>query len=86
MNQILSLLVLIVLLMSCTQNQRARNWGGEEKIELEKGRRVVNISWHDDDIWILTEEMDSSKTPRTLEFIEKSSFMLDGKVIIVESK
>jgi len=84
------LLIVLVLLVaivaacsSCTDNQRARNYGGTEHITLGKGERVVNMTWKQDDLWILTKQ-DSTK-PSTYTFKEKSSYgVLEGTIVITE--
>ena len=87
MKRVLVLLT-IVLLASCTQNNRARLWGGTETIQLDPGKRLVNITWKSTDksgtdLWILTKQ-DTTK-PSTYLFEEKSSFgIMEGKVVIIE--
>ena len=84
-------LIVIVLLMavvaacttSCTANERARNFGGTEHITLDKGERLVNMTWKQDDLWVLTKQ-DSTK-PSTYTFREKSSYgVMEGKIVITE--
>ena len=78
----------ITLLASCTDNNKARMWGGTETIQLEPGKRLVNITWKSGDktgadLWILTKQ-DTTK-PSTYLFEEKSSFgIMEGKVIVIE--
>jgi uncharacterized lipoprotein YehR (DUF1307 family) len=74
---------IIVSLSSCTDNQRARSFGGTEYITLDKGERMVNITWKKDHLWILTKQ-DTTK-PTTYTFREKSSFgVLDGEIVVIE--
>lgn len=83
----IAILLLLVLLTSCTDNEKARNFGGTEKIQLPKGQRLVTATWKKDDLWYLTEPMPENYLPQTREFIEKSSFgVWEGKVIFLESK
>ena len=83
MKQLIALLVLSVALFSCTSNERARNFGGTEHINLNKGERLVNVTWKQDDLWILTKQ-DSNK-PSTYTFKEKSSYgVMEGQIIITE--
>jgi hypothetical protein len=77
----------ITLLISCTDNNKARMWGGTETIQLEPGKRLVNITWKGDkgstSLWMLTKQ-DTTK-PSTYLFEEKSSFgIMEGKVIVIE--
>lgn len=77
------LICVMMLLTSCTGNQRARQLGGTETVTLEPNQRVVNITWKETNLWILTKQ-DTTK-PITYEFKEHSGFgLIQGKVIIVE--
>jgi hypothetical protein len=84
MKKLIALTLVVVTLFSCTANERARNYGGTEHITLDKGERLVNVTWkQDDNLWVLTKQ-DSTK-PSTYSFKEKSSFgVLEGEVIITE--
>jgi len=84
MKKLIALTLVVVTLFSCTANERARNYGGTEHITLNKGERLVNVTWkQDDNLWVLTKQ-DSTK-PSTYSFKEKSSFgVLEGEVIITE--
>ena len=88
MKKLIALLALVVTVTSCTENDKARMWGGTETITLEPGKRLVNITWKSVDkgsssLWVLT-KMDTTK-PSTYMFEEKSSWgIMEGKVIIIE--
>lgn len=77
---------IIVIAYGFTQNQKAKTFGGIETIQLEKGVRLVNITWKGKegaDLWILTKK-DTTK-PVTYSFKEKSNFgVMEGEVIIIE--
>ena len=87
MKKLLLPLLGLTLLFSCTDNQRARTWGGTENITLKSNQKLVNMSWKQDDLWILTVDADSSFTPKTYTFQEKSSWgAIEGTVIVKETK
>jgi len=87
MKKLLLPLLGLTLLFSCTDNQRARNWGGTEEITLESNQKLVNMAWKQDDLWILTVNADSLFTPKTYTFQEKSSWgAIEGTVIVKETK
>ncbi len=90
MKKILTIVLLILLLISCNENERTRHWGGIETIDLPAGQKVINVTWKESDLWILTEPMDSSYVPKSKTFQQKKDRVLfstgDGKVIIIESK
>lgn len=81
------LLCIILLLSGCTDNRRARTYGGTEQIQLPKGQRLLMATWKESDLWYLTEPMDSVYVPQTKSFKESSSFgVWQGTVIFIESK
>lgn len=80
------MLVALICAFSCTENQRARSFGGEETIQLEKNRKLVNLTWKQDNLWILTTYAEKTDTAKTYYFQEESSFgMLEGTVKIKEN-
>lgn len=84
MKQLLTIIAFLFL-VSCTENQRARKFGGTEKIELQKGERLVTATWKQDDLWYLTEVAPEGYKPQERIFKEKSSFgAWEGTVIFIE--
>lgn len=83
MKKTLITLILGLFLISCTDNQRAKSFGGTETIQLKENEEFVNITWKQDNLWVIV------KNTSTNEFYarEKSSFgMLEGKVVIKKYK
>jgi hypothetical protein len=79
MKRIVGLLLLFICIMSCTENSRARKFGGTQEISLEAGEKFINATWKDSDLWILVE--DSINDVYVLK--EHSQFgVLEGKIII----
>ena len=79
--------ILIILLslftLGCTENQRARKYGGEQTIDLDPFQRLKNVTWKGDNLWILTTR--DSTNPKIYTLQEKSSFgILQGQIIINE--
>lgn len=69
----------VLLLTSCTSNQRARNWGGQEEITLEPNEKLINMTWKQDNLWVLTEDTVS----HVRYFRESSSFgLMEGQITI----
>lgn len=66
-------------------NAIARQWGGTTIVDLEPGRKFVDITWKDASLWVLTKEMDEDDTAETYYFEEDANFsILEGTVIIRE--
>jgi hypothetical protein len=77
----------LLLLASCTENQRAKSFGGTSTMNLPKGEKLVNVTWKGDEIWYLTRPMKSDESPETYTYREESSLgVIEGTVIIKESK
>jgi hypothetical protein len=70
MKKLLFLLLTVVSVSSCTENERAKNYGGKEDITLKPSEEFVNATWKDDNLWLIT------KDTLTNEYImrEKSSY------------
>ena len=84
---LLCLVVLIALLTSCTENQRARQFGGTITIELPPGEKLIMATWKETDLFYLTEPMDSNYVPKTKTFREDSNWrVIESTVIFKERK
>lgn len=87
MKKIFLAIVLGVIITSCTENERVKAWGGEGTIKLPKGKKLVNVTWKETQIWYLTRNMDSNDVAETYEFHEESSYgVIEGTYKIIESK
>lgn len=87
MKRIIFILTMVFLLTSCTENSRARNYGGTAKLEVPCGERVTNITWKGDELWYSTLPMEEGYVPKTHSFREESSFgVIQGKYLLIESK
>jgi hypothetical protein len=69
--------VAVAFLASCTDNQRARQFGGTETVDIPEGRILVNCTWKEEDLWILTKDTLTNK----MYFNERSSLgVLEGEI------
>lgn len=81
----LTLLTVLALLSGC--NGAARKFGGTTEIKLPVGKKLVNVTWKENDIWYLTRDMKDGELAETYRFDEDSNWgVLEGTVIIKESK
>lgn len=59
-NKIVKKLLFIALfafmMVSCTENQRAKTFGGTTEYQIPNGETFVNATWKDDDLWIITKD------------------------------
>jgi len=83
----LVLACLCVGLVGCTQNQRAKEWGGTADIKLPPNQKLVNVGWEETHLWVLTRPMRADETPEQYLYKENSSWgMLQGSYNIYESR
>ncbi len=52
----LLLTIATIIVSSCTENQRARKFGGKEDIQLPKHHILINVSWKESNLWIVTKD------------------------------
>lgn len=77
----------LLLFCGCTAQSRAKNFGGKDTKDLPKNQKLVNVTWKETDMWILTRPMRSDEVPETYTFKCNSSFgILEGEITIKESK
>ena len=82
MKRLLFLLMLLIAIVvgvsSCTESERAKNFGGKEDITLKPSEQFVNATWKHDNLWLVT------KDTLTNEYImrEKSSNVWEGEIRI----
>ena len=77
MKTILIITTAIISLASCTDKQRARQCGGTETVDMPEGRILVNCTWKQDNLWVLTKDTATGE----MYFNEKSSFgVLEGEI------
>jgi len=88
-----SLIIIVILILSlflligCTQNEKVKSFGGTATLELDKGQKLVNVTWKETELWVLTKQMNNEDVPETYKFKEHSSFgILQGTYIIKETK
>lgn len=85
-----SLLILIVALgftTGCTENQRPKRFGGTANVNLPANKKLVNVTWKNEQLSILTKPMTTNDVAETYTFKENSSFgLIEGTVVIFENK
>lgn len=85
MKKIALLFVFAVVLTGCTANQRAKKFGGTMRVEVPPHRKLVTVTWKDENLWVLTRERKPGEKPEVYSFREESSFgLIEGEVEIVE--
>jgi len=78
MKKLMMILGVMVVMSSCTENVRARHFGGTETLALNPNEVVLNVTWKDNDMWICTKDTTSGM----VYFREKSSWgMVEGAIV-----
>lgn len=84
---ILTLVFIAIIITSCTEQTRARHYGGDAIIRLQPGEKLIEATYKDDDIWYLVEPMEDDYIPKTKIFKESSSLgILEGTVTFIETR
>jgi len=84
---ILLISLLSLSLIACTENQRARSFGGTQRVTLPANTKLVSATWKHDSLYTLTRPMRENEVAEEHTFQEYSSFgILQGTVIIVEKR
>lgn len=79
MRKLTMVAITLLALVSCTDNQRARSFGGTETVKLEPNEKFINITWKQDNLWIIVQDTVTGNYYAR----EKSNFgVLQGKVVI----
>ena len=87
MKKVLLSLVLLVSLVSCTENQRVKSFGGTGTIKLPKGEKLINVTWKEEHLWTVSRPMREGEVAETYKFHEDSSFgVVQGTYNIIETK
>jgi hypothetical protein len=84
----LGIAVLVLsIFVACTENQRAKTFGGTMTVNLPAGQKLINATWKEEDLWYLIRPMRAGEVPEEALFKEDSSFgILKGTVVFKESK
>lgn len=87
MKKIVTAIILTLIVCGLTGcNYVAKNFGGTITVNLDAGRKLEEVTWKDDSLWILTRDMREGESTETYEFKQDSNFgIIEGKVILVEA-
>lgn len=78
MKKIFIISSLALLFASCTENIRARKFGGTEEVKLKPNEKVLNVTWKETQMWILTQDTVTGITY----FREKSNLGIFEGVVV----
>lgn len=76
---------MFLAVVGCTEQDRAKSFGGSTTVELPEGKKLVMVTWKESQIWFLTRDMREGDLVETYNFAEKSAWgILEGSVTIKE--
>lgn len=79
-------LLIVVIGYLVSEQARVKTLGGTMTTRLPAGRKLVNITWKENNVWVLTRPMHQGEEPETYDFAESSSLgLMQGKIVLVES-
>lgn len=83
----LTAMLAVLSLTSCTENSRAKGWGGTATVDLAPNTKVIGATWKESQLWYLTRPMRADEVAETSTLIEQSNFgLMEGKVVFKETK
>jgi len=79
-------IIITLLLFGCTENKRAKTFGGTSTIDLPKDTKLITVTWKGEQIWYLTRERRVNEPIESYRFKEESSYgFIQGTVILKEN-
>ncbi len=85
--KLLVVVAVVLVCASCTQQYRARNFGGSMTITLQPGEKLMMATWKEDNLFYLTEPMEDDYVPKTKTLRESSSLgVLETTIKFVEQR
>ena len=79
MKKLIFITIATLSLVSCTDNVRARHFGGTEELKLKPNEVVLNVTWKESEMWICTKDTVTS----IVYFREKSNWgVMEGTIIL----
>lgn len=84
---ILAFTSIILIAIAFGSNWSARHIGGTEDVHLPADKKLVNATWKNSSLWLLTRPMKPDEVPEVYDFIEDSNLnVFEGTVHIIEHK
>jgi hypothetical protein len=80
-------LIAVIIWFLIPKQAIAKTFGGTTEIQLQENHKLINVTWKDSNIWVLTRPMKNNEESETYTFKESSTFgLLEGTVNIIEKK
>ena len=77
----------LLTLTACTDNTRAKTFGGTMEVRVPCDQVVFDVTWKEVNFWYATQPAGPGWQPQTKVFMEHSSLgLVEGEVKLIESK
>lgn len=87
MKKIIAIIIGIIILSSCTEQERTRQFGGEMTINLPAGQELMMVTWKENELFYLTRPMSDDYIPVKKTFRESSSWgIMESTVYFIETR
>lgn len=87
MKKIIAIIAGIIILSSCTEQERTRQFGGEMTINLPAGQELMMVTWKENELFYLTRPMSDDYIPVKKTFRESSSWgIMESTVYFIETR
>lgn len=64
----------------------SRNFGGTYTVNLQDNKKLVNVTWKDNELWLLTRDARKDDIQENYKFSEDARYnMIEGDVVIKET-
>jgi len=81
-----ALLVIILTMCSCTENQRAKSFGGTATVDLPPNTKFVGATWKEEQLWYVYRPSRPGESPEKVTMQEQASFGFIQGVVIFQEK
>jgi len=87
-NVLLAVFALALMTVGCSENSRAKAFGGTMNVEIPADQTFVNVTWKEASLWILTKDRTATDMDySTYHFTEDSTGgWFEGEVVIKHLK
>ena len=84
---VLAVFVMLSAVTGCTENARAKHWGGKMTQVVPAGMKYLHASWKSDgSLWYAYRPMRAGEVPESVTMKEASTFgVMQGEVTFIES-
>ena len=81
------MIAILLSLLACTDNQRAKVIGGTMEIRVPCDQVVFDVTWKGENLWYATQPAGQGWKPEKKVFTEYSSYgLVEGRAVLIESR